>query len=292
MTAPTIEVIHGDALDLPFEVVSTCDGIITDPPYADHVHGNTAANPLGAAGRGALTRELGFAPLTPALRDHIAMLASAVKRWSIVFSDHEGTAAWRDAMRAAGVEYIREQSWIRWSQPQVTGDRPCQGSESVLMFHALTPPGPRGGVPQPIAKHWNGAGGRYCYDSRKVRAAIKHPAEKPLDLALDLVCEFSDVGETVLDPCAGRGTIALACRLLGRGCVACETDSVWHCEARMRVDGPLDARDIERATEWADRVEAEARAVPNDTEHPGACIRATARLCDVDRLRAAIRVLA
>lgn len=289
--APAVVVLHGSAFDLPFEAVAECDVMITDPPYSAHVHDNATTNPTGEVGAAARAKPLPFAALTDELRAHVALLASAVRRWSVVFSDHEGTALWRDAVRAAGAEYVRTSVWIRWSQPQVTGDRPCQGSEAVLMFHAMTPPGPRGGAPAPLAKRWNGSGGRYCYDSRKVAARIKHPAEKPLDLALDLVCEFSDAGETVLDPCAGRGTIALACRLLGRGCVACEIDAVWAADATIRVEDHLSDADRERAVEWADRVEAEAGQIENDPEHPGAWNRAQARLADVKRLRAALVVL-
>ena len=78
---------------------------------------------------------------------------------------------------------------------------------------------------------------------RALRGQDKHPTEKPLDLMLDLVSWFSDPGELVLDPCAGSGTTALACRLLGRSCLALERDEAWARRAASRAEGTLSDRD-------------------------------------------------
>lgn len=43
-----------------------------------------------------------------------------------------------------------------------------------------------------------------------------HPTQKPLGLLENLISIFTDVGDTVIDPCAGSGTTLLAAANLGR----------------------------------------------------------------------------
>ena len=49
------------------------------------------------------------------------------------------------------------------------------------------------------------------------KAAYKHPATFPEQLALDHILTWSKVGDIVLDPMCGSGTTCLAARKLGRG---------------------------------------------------------------------------
>jgi site-specific DNA-methyltransferase (adenine-specific) len=265
----SIEILHADVLDLDasfFEMFAT---LITDPPYSEHVHSSAAS--VGTAGMFPGTqnnrdRDLGFASLSDALRAKIAEAAGSVSRWSLIFSDVESTHLWRDA--CALPEYIRPIPWIRWSQPQLSGDRPCTVLEIISCFHRQEH-GPRGGV-KPAAKHWNGPGNimpaatRELFApllSRAMRGVDKHPTEKPIDQLLDLVSWFSDPGETVLGLCAGAGTTAQACRLLGRDCVDVELDDTWARRAESRLKAPLSGRDADRAQEWAARVIEEVEAI-------------------------------
>jgi site-specific DNA-methyltransferase (adenine-specific) len=257
-------IIHSNCEDVPLDLIAECDVMITDPPYSPHVHENATSTRTGGVGPEA--RDLGFAALTPSLRDYIAACARVMKRWSVVFTDFEGFEAWRTAMAAADLEYIRPVPWIRWSQPQISGDRPPTGAELVGVWHAMGPRGPRGGDPRPLKKRWNGGGGLTHFDQRCMRGLDKHPTEKPLDLMLELVADFSDPGETVFDPCVGRGTTALACRILGRNCVGVERDATEAALAEAREAAPLTPRDRVRAIEWAAKARAEAEAIPEPAD--------------------------
>lgn len=246
------------------------DAMITDPPYSDHVHDNAMSS--CTAGAGPVDRDLGFDALTSEAQALTAFVAAnCVNRWSVVFSDLEGAHGWRCAMRDAGAEYLREIPWVRWAQPQLSGDRPCSGAEAVLHFHAQTI-GPRGGV-YPIAKQWNGPGSLTHYSRRSLRGSGKHPTEKPLALALDLVSYFSAPGEVVLDPFGGAGTVAQACRLLGRSCVLLERDKVWADFADLRTRTALTARDAKGLSEWAETTFADAERVPAPKAADGSDVR-------------------
>jgi DNA methylase len=247
----TIITINADFRALDPDTYASCDVMITDPPYSEHVHSNAVSTRTG--GVGPRDRDLGFEHLSPEDRGFLACVASSVQRWSIVFCDLESTHLWRQAMADAGVEYVREFSYIRWSQPQVTGDRPCTGAEAILHFHSMHPYGPRGGAPKPKAKAWNGYGGWTHYASKALRGDGKHPTEKPLDLMLTLVASFSNPGDTVVDPCAGAGTTGLACLLLDRDCVLVEQNTQWAERAETRcstLDGFTKGKEWARAADW------------------------------------------
>jgi site-specific DNA-methyltransferase (adenine-specific) len=275
-------------LDFDADFFAQFDTLLTDPPYSEHVHENAASvGVAGGEGMGAHARDLGFGSLTPELLDRIALAASCVRRWSLIFSDFESIHLWREACEAKhGAEYIRLLPWIRWSQPQLSGDRPSQGAEAISLFHRQRI-GARGGR-KPVAKHWNGPGNTMHLSRRCLRGSDKHPTEKPLDLELDCVSWFSDPGESVLSLCAGRGSTALACRLLGRDCVAIESDARWATPAGRRATEALSVRDAARAREWIVSTRAEASAVPKPKAADGSDIktyeRAQRRLADAERV--------
>lgn len=294
-----IEVIHGDSFDYA-ELFASCDVQLTDFPYSPHVHEKATSYGALTGGMGVHARDLGFNALTPELRILGALAAASVKRWTVVFTDHEGAGAWRDAFDAADVENVRTVPWIRWSQAQLSGDRPCSGSELVLVAHAAGGR-TRGGKLKPLKKRWNGPGSLVEFetnetlpklDRRCMRGQDKHPTEKPIDLMLDLVCYFSDPGETVLDLCAGAATTALACRLLGRSCIAIELDADWARQGASRARARLSLRDRARAQEWCESVLVEASGVPYPKAKDGSDVRtwerAQRRIADVGRVAGAL----
>jgi hypothetical protein len=287
-----IEVIHGNALDYGPDDFELFDVQVIDPPYSAHVHESAASVGTGGMAPGAENnrrdRDLGFDALSPELREQICVCAASVKRWSAVFSDVEGAHDWRESMAALSLEYIRPLPWIRWSQPQLSGDRPPTVLELVNLFHPQHV-GPRGGV-KPFAKHWNGPGNVMPLHRRAMRGEDKHPTEKGLDLILDLVSWFSDPGESVIDLCCGFGTTALACKLLERDCLAVELKADWARRAASRVSAQvLSARDQARAKEWCETTFEEATALlalprAKDESDRNTRERAERRLADVDRV--------
>lgn len=174
-------------------------------------------------------------------------------------------AWWRISLQAAGATYIRAIPWVRWSMPQLSGDRPPTGCEMLIVAYGSA----KG------KKSWNGPGNLLSFahastDSLDpvdvidagpgnllslnhtcLRGEGKHKAEKPLDQLLDLVTYFSNAGECVFDCCGGSGTTGLACKLLGRQFVGLEIDQRWatHANARMQA-ATLTERDQTRFDKW------------------------------------------
>lgn len=252
----SVEIVHASCLDLPTvaaDVGAAC--MFVDPPYSPRVH--SKATSAGTGGRGVRKRDFGFGHLTPELMLQIARYAQQVQRWSLIFTDLESVAAWRAALVGVGAEYVRTVPWVRWSQPQLSGDRPPSGCEAVVIAHRA---GPKG---KPIRKRWNGPGNLTAFGAASLRGADKHPTEKPLDLMLQIVSWFSDPGETVFDPCAGRGTTCLAAALLGRSALGLEVDGDETKRAADRLRWNAAAgRDGERLRRFLEGQVTEAAAVP------------------------------
>lgn len=243
-------ILHGSCLALqPAQLPPGCV-MIADPPYSAHVHENSEANIGASAQVGVRKRSLGFDPLTPELRNHIAALGARC-RWSVVFCDGESIAAWKDAFNAQpGYRYLRWIPWVRWSSPQRTADRPPSCAEAIVLA------GPTSAI------HWNGPGNLRKFDEEDLPAEFdelcerglgKHTTAKPLDLLLRLVEYFSDPGECIFDPTAGRSTAILAAKLLGRSGLAIEAQASEVELGRARLAGELSSRDAERLRRYQER---------------------------------------
>ncbi len=290
------------------------DTMIVDAPYSPKVHSKAVS--AGTGGAGVRKRDLGFGCLTPTLMTRIALYASQVRRWTVVFTDIESVHLWIAAMQLHGVEYVRTVPWVRWSQPQMSGDRPCTGAEMICVFHRANV-APRSGRIQPIQKRWNGPGNRMAYRSedltpssmhdteplaraeysaKSLRGKDKYSCEKPLDLMLALVSDYSDPGDVVIDPCCGVGTTVLAAHLLGREAHGLElTAGVAEIAEYTRLfdvfaegGAGMSDRDEDRACRWAVETHAEASAVPVPKAANGSDVktyeRAQRRLADVERI--------
>ncbi len=195
------------------------DAVVTDPPYGDdathakHLSSITLRNgePAGQA--------LGFDGIT---KEELAAMAcqwvEKAKRW-VVFS-----CEWRHVARLddAGI-LVRFGVWRKPDgAPQFTGDRPGTGWEAVAVCHG------------PGRKRWNG-GGSHAFWSIPKAGFYGHPTEKPEALLRALVRDFTDAGETILDPFMGSGTTGVACVKLGRKFIGVEIDDKYFDIACKRI---------------------------------------------------------
>lgn len=207
--------------------LATCDHVITDPPYENHMH------KAKAGARGIRTDgHASPAPVTFAsieeIRDEAAqMFAGLAQGWVLAFCTPEGVAPWRDTIEAAGLRYKRACIWVKPdAAPQFNGQGPAMGAECFVAAWAGD------GV-----SRWNG-GGRsnvFTYPIRSPTRDGRHETEKPLALMMDIVASFTDPGDTVLDPFMGSGTTGVACMRLGRMFVGVEKDPRFFKIAESRI---------------------------------------------------------
>jgi len=210
------------------------DHVICDPPFEAEAHTlmrrvKRYANGRAAEydGRVAVLEPLPFPPLTEDERINSAVqMARVARRWILVFCQIEASHRWIEAIRSAGATYRRTCLWVKPDgQPQLSGDRPGLGYETIVVCHA------------PGSSRWNGGGGRGVFVCNKGEGGphAPHPTTKPLALMERLVDLFTDPGETILDPFAGSGTTLVAAKRLGRSAIGWERDPKYHEIASRRI---------------------------------------------------------
>jgi site-specific DNA-methyltransferase (adenine-specific) len=194
------------------------DVCCTDPPYSKAVHDN-----VRSAGRGDMpdvaefecrTRrqvDLHFEYLTAADRRRLAAeMARITKFWNLVFSDTESAWLWKMSLQARGMDYTRTAFWDRLGgAPSFHGNYPSPALEAITLTRNEK-------------RSWNGGGKRAHYThpivaNRKGQQGSRlNEAQKPLKLMMDLMVDFAEVGDLVVDFTCGSGTTGHAALL--RGC--------------------------------------------------------------------------
>lgn len=237
-------VVKGDnKMVLPKLAAKSVDHVITDPPYSEHVHGKQRRVMAGKGGRKSKRRAsgrgfyraigiapLGFESLSAELRLSSAeQFARVCRRWCLVFSDAESCGDWRHDLDAFGLRHVREGAWVKLcAQPQLSGDRPGVGHEAIQISHPKSP-----------RCRWNG-GGHSAIWSHAIATDRNgnerhHTTQKPLDLFLRLIEQFTNPDDVVLDPFCGSGTTGVACLRLGRRFIGIEKDAKYAAIARDRL---------------------------------------------------------
>lgn len=191
----------------------SADAVITDPPYDLKTH-------KGARyGFRETSSEIPFDPIDPAVV--APMLLSASSGWVLAFCALEMFGAYRDA---AGDRWVRAGFWRRiGGVPQFSGDRPGQPGEGIAIMHA-------GGK-----KQWNGGGKHGFWEFPKVNEG-EHPTTKPVPLMSALINDFTNRGQTILDPYMGSGSTGVAAVAMGRPFIGIEINPAYFDIACRRLD--------------------------------------------------------
>jgi site-specific DNA-methyltransferase (adenine-specific) len=194
------------------------DHVITDPPYSDNTHKQAKTN----RGKGYGIKLVTFEALNDeAFRAVVRGCLGAAEGWVVMTCDYRHAALFYEAD-----EFVRLGAWVKPNpMPQISGDRPGQGFESVLILHA----GKR-------RKAWARGGGSGVWTVPTHGGGSEVPTQKPLALAQAFVADFTLPGEVVCDPFMGSGTTGVACVLQGRRFVGIEADPVHFDVCRRRIE--------------------------------------------------------
>lgn len=208
-----IRVLRGDSMRvLPRLPAGIADLVLTDPPYGigyESTLGATVAND--------------DAPFVWWLREawRITKPTGAL----LCFCRWDVQEAFRWAAELAGWQL---KSQVIWHKPQGgMGDlkRQFSPNHEVIWFATRSkafafPNGRPGSVITVNPPHW------------KHRT---HPTEKPVDLLRQLITATTRPGDVIVDPFAGTGATAVACKVEGRSCVTVEMEAKYCSIARRRV---------------------------------------------------------
>jgi len=92
-------------------------------------------------------------------------------------------------------------------------------------------------------------GGRMVFDyfkyPRDTETPKIHPTQKPVPLLKEIIKLFTDVGDVVIDPCAGSGSTLIAADELGRKAYGFECDTSIYRKARALLEEHVSQYDFE-----------------------------------------------
>jgi site-specific DNA-methyltransferase (adenine-specific) len=230
-------VVHADCRDVMRGMPArSVDVTIQDPPYEAEAHTSQRRINGRVAGDARLVRAAPieeFPPITEAERQIVGLRVSQLtRRWALTFCQTEAAHLWTETLIDSGDHrYVRTCVYVKEDpQPQMTGDRPGMGWETIVVTH------PRGRT------RWNGGGRCGIFSSLSGKSVDRrdgrslHPTQKPTELMLELVELFTDPGDLILDPFAGSGTTGVACLRLGRRFIGIERDEKYAGVARERLE--------------------------------------------------------
>lgn len=216
--------IQGDCLKV-MPMLGKVDHVITDPPYEDELH--KAIGRIRRKDGRQMIDDLGFDGVNASRAEIAKAIVQAATGWSIVFTLAEGVRAWRDDMQAVGAKWDTTCFWVKPdASPRFNGQGPARGAECFVT--AWCGPGYR---------KWNAGGKRgvYTHCVNTNRHGI-HPTEKPVPLMTEIVGDFTQYRDLVLDPFCGSGTTGIACLRLGRRFIGIERDPKYFDVACERVE--------------------------------------------------------
>lgn len=226
---------NGNSIDIIAEEIQSVDHVIGDPPYEKEAHRSMRRTQKSI--KTGVNVDLDFAAITEDIRDDISQLANIVSQgWILFFCQAEAVGAWRDSLEAAGSKYKRAMIWVKPdSTPQLNGQMPAPGYESMPL--AWSGQG---------HSRWNAGGKRgvYTHLTNQRDRDGRHPTEKPLPLMRELLADFTNPGETILDPFMGSGTTGVACARMGRKFIGIELDPKYFDVACDRIEQAYSQADM------------------------------------------------
>jgi site-specific DNA-methyltransferase (adenine-specific) len=216
----------GDCLEL-LPSLGGVDHIISDPPYEASLHAAKSLLSNLRKDSGPELKEINFTGIDE-IRDEVVRLASvACQGWFIAFCTVEGTWEWAQAINASAMKYKRACAWVKPdSTPQLNGQGPAQGYECFVCAWAGTG-----------HARWNAGGKRgvYTHCVNGPQRHGEHPTEKPISLMAEILTDFTNDGQTILDPFMGSGTTGIATVKMGRQFIGIEANERYFDIACARI---------------------------------------------------------
>ena len=211
-----VTLYHGDCRDVLAGMADrSVDCVITDPPYSDRTHRNAKAN---SATKGYAVKSITFASISDDdLREAIEEMGRVSRGWLVSTLDYRHAVAF-DVAPPEGLRVLRLGVWVKTNPtPQISGDRPSQGWESIAYMHR-----------DDLKPSWGG-GGKHGNFVTPIPPPEGHPTAKPLPMVRQWVQWFTKPGDVIFDGYAGSGTTGRAALDEGRRAILVEEKEAY-CE--------------------------------------------------------------
>lgn len=177
----------GDCLEI-LPTLGRVDAVVTDPPYEDELH--AAVGRIRRKDGREMCTDLGFAGVNSQRVSIARAIVDISNGWALIFSLAEGVRAWRDDLQAFGAKWDTVLAWIKPdASPRFNGQGAARGFENCVTVWCG-----KG------YRRWNAGGKRGVYTHCvNVGRHGEHPTEKPVPLMMELLTDFTNLGQAILD---------------------------------------------------------------------------------------------
>ena len=216
-------IIHGDMFDEIDKLGTEFDCIFTDPPY-----NLSYENLIKLDGRKDFDRDKGeWDHFTP--EEYLEFTRKWVKKAvdvlkpggsMVVFTSDNYLSHLMDILIANGLKKRTTLVWRKDNPPPAVVQTNFVSSFEFMVYASKD---------QQKTFNWYGQNEMHNVISCPVVSTgnYGHPAQKPVELIEKILKSVTDVGDMVLDPFAGTGSIAVACEKLSRGWIMIEKDEKY-----------------------------------------------------------------
>lgn len=219
--------ILGDCLEV-MPTLGKVDHCISDPPYEQAMHDLHTTAVFRRTDSGPARKHFTFSGIDELRPELITAISEQCDGWFLAFCTAEGVGAWRQAVIGSQMKFKTTCIWVKPDcAPKLNGQGPAVGYEPFITVWAG----------KGVAK-WNAGGKRgvYTHNTNPSDRHGVHPTEKPWRLMAEILKDFTNPGQTILDPFMGSGTTIVACQKLGRAGIGIELDPEYFAIACKRVD--------------------------------------------------------
>ena len=227
VTIGDCRLILGDCLEV-MPLLGKVDHVISDPPFEQVMHDLHQKAVFRRKDGGASRKHFAFSGIDEMRPALIKAIGEQCNGWFLAFCTAEGVAAWRaEIVKQATSKFKTTCIWVKPDcAPKFNGQGPAVGYEPFVTVWSGNG----------FAK-WNAGGKRGVY-KHNVNPPDRHgfhPTEKPWRLFCEILTDFTNAGQTILDPFMGSGTTLVACAKMGRKGIGIELDPDYFEIACNRV---------------------------------------------------------
>lgn len=208
--------------------VERVDLVCADPPFGERVHrGYNSATDQVLSATGQKTRtEINYTHWTPTdVQEFVAYWSPRCAGWMACITSHDLIPVWEDAYTAAG-RLAFAPVWLLIFNPRLLGDGPSSPGSYLMVARHRT----RAAQKWRTVPAWYGP-----FYPGVLREQGSHIGGKPLGLMRSIVRDYSNPGQTILDPCCGAGTTLIAACQEGRTAIGAECDPATAHKAVRRI---------------------------------------------------------
>ncbi len=232
------------------------DSFITDPPYSNRTHTGSIESSTGGVGD-----YISYGCFTEKDCEELCkFMVPRVNNWIVLFGDHI-TARWYEHyLTKFGLYVFAPVFYVKINpMPRIQGDGPTSSVEWItrasteqnlieMAQDLLAENDPRLEFQEDeavitVARHKakvRTTGSRPGHYLAKVQQKDTFCAgQKDLNTCIEIIKDYSDPGDLVVDPFAGSGVISRGCQITGRNAIASEVRPHIHYLAQQRLREPI-----------------------------------------------------